>query len=159
MSGHARGVDPRLPRAEHDQQDEQDDHRLHAERGNAERAVPVTDIAVITQEASPRRTGQYVPDHRRGGHGRGGFLSPEATAQVLGITTQQLRDDLAGGKTLTQIAASKGISRADLISKLTAAATSQLDADLKAGKWNRSRWSGVELQGKTLGVVGLDQDW
>src|ERR1700757_439630 len=47
LPGHARGVDPRLPRAERDQQDEQDDHRLHAERGNAERAVPVTDIAVI----------------------------------------------------------------------------------------------------------------
>jgi len=40
-------MDTGLPRAEHDQQDEQDDHRLHAERGNAERAVPVTDIAVI----------------------------------------------------------------------------------------------------------------
>ena len=25
----------------------------------------------------------------------------------------------------------------------------------KAGKWNRSRWTGVELHGKTLGVVGL----
>ena len=31
----------------------------------------------------------------------------------------------------------------------------QADADLKDGKWNRSRWSGVELHGKTLGVVGL----
>src|SRR6266702_8072930 len=47
LSGHARGVESRLPPAEPDQQDEQDDHRLHAERGNAERAVPVTDIAVI----------------------------------------------------------------------------------------------------------------
>ncbi len=31
----------------------------------------------------------------------------------------------------------------------------QADRDLKAGKWNRSRWTGVELHGKTLGVVGL----
>jgi D-3-phosphoglycerate dehydrogenase len=31
----------------------------------------------------------------------------------------------------------------------------QADADLKAGQWNRSRWAGVELHGKTLGVVGL----
>ncbi len=29
------------------------------------------------------------------------------------------------------------------------------DADLKAGEWNRSRWEGVELHGKTLGVIGL----
>src|SRR5207248_9577233 len=31
----------------------------------------------------------------------------------------------------------------------------QADAALKAGKWERSRWEGVELHGKTLGVVGL----
>ncbi|MCA1690787.1 MAG: phosphoglycerate dehydrogenase, partial [Actinobacteria bacterium] len=31
----------------------------------------------------------------------------------------------------------------------------QAHADLKAGRWNRSRWKGVELHGKVLGVVGL----
>ncbi len=31
----------------------------------------------------------------------------------------------------------------------------QANADLKAGTWNRSRWEGVELYGKTLGVLGL----
>jgi len=31
----------------------------------------------------------------------------------------------------------------------------QADADLKAGQWNRTRWEGVELHGKTLGIVGL----
>jgi len=31
----------------------------------------------------------------------------------------------------------------------------QADRDLKAGEWNRSRWEGVELNGKTLGIVGL----
>ena len=31
----------------------------------------------------------------------------------------------------------------------------QADADLKAGAWNRTRWEGVELHGKTLGIVGL----
>ena len=31
----------------------------------------------------------------------------------------------------------------------------QADADLKAGQWNRSRWEGVELYGKTLGILGL----
>jgi D-3-phosphoglycerate dehydrogenase len=31
----------------------------------------------------------------------------------------------------------------------------QANADLKSGKWNRSRWEGVELHGKTLGIVGL----
>ncbi|HET9730764.1 MAG TPA: phosphoglycerate dehydrogenase [Acidimicrobiia bacterium] len=31
----------------------------------------------------------------------------------------------------------------------------QANADLKGGKWNRSKWEGVELHGKTLGIVGL----
>jgi D-3-phosphoglycerate dehydrogenase len=31
----------------------------------------------------------------------------------------------------------------------------QANAELKAGRWERSRFEGVELQGKTLGVVGL----
>ncbi|MGH9000338.1 MAG: phosphoglycerate dehydrogenase [Acidimicrobiia bacterium] len=31
----------------------------------------------------------------------------------------------------------------------------QADADLKAGNWRRSRWQGVELHGKTLGILGL----
>ncbi len=31
----------------------------------------------------------------------------------------------------------------------------QADSDLKRGEWNRSRWEGVELHGKTLGIVGL----
>src|SRR6266513_1998006 len=31
----------------------------------------------------------------------------------------------------------------------------QAHAALKAGKWERSKWEGVELHGKVLGVVGL----
>ena len=31
----------------------------------------------------------------------------------------------------------------------------QADAALKAGKWERAKWEGVELYGKVLGVVGL----
>jgi D-3-phosphoglycerate dehydrogenase / 2-oxoglutarate reductase len=31
----------------------------------------------------------------------------------------------------------------------------QADRDLRSGGWNRSQWEGVELNGKTLGIVGL----
>ena len=31
----------------------------------------------------------------------------------------------------------------------------QAHAALKNGKWERSKWEGVELHGKTLGIVGL----
>ncbi|MBI5629368.1 MAG: phosphoglycerate dehydrogenase [Elusimicrobia bacterium] len=31
----------------------------------------------------------------------------------------------------------------------------QADADVKGGRWQRAKWMGTELQGKTLGIVGL----
>ncbi|OGR87735.1 MAG: phosphoglycerate dehydrogenase, partial [Elusimicrobia bacterium RIFCSPHIGHO2_02_FULL_57_9] len=31
----------------------------------------------------------------------------------------------------------------------------QADADVKSGNWQRTKWMGTELQGKTLGIVGL----
>ncbi|MDQ1444311.1 MAG: D-3-phosphoglycerate dehydrogenase / 2-oxoglutarate reductase, partial [Acidimicrobiaceae bacterium] len=31
----------------------------------------------------------------------------------------------------------------------------QAHSALKAGKWERSKWEGVELHGKTLGIIGL----
>ena len=33
--------------------------------------------------------------------------------------------------------------------------TAQADAALKAGRWERSKWTGTELHGKTLGILGL----
>ncbi len=33
--------------------------------------------------------------------------------------------------------------------------TAAANADLKAGRWRRSAWTGVEIAGKTVGVVGL----
>lgn len=77
-----------------------------------------------------------MPPGRPDRHGmRGpGHLSPEAIAKVLGITTDQLRTAHAAGKTLAQIAADRGIRKADLISTLVAAAKAQLAADVTAGR-------------------------
>ena len=69
------------------------------------------------------------------GHGgpRAGHVTPEATAKILGITVEELRTAMEAGKTLAQVAADNGVSKADLISKLVAAAKTQLAADVKAG--------------------------
>jgi hypothetical protein len=103
---------------------------------------------------------QSDPRPGRGGHGPGGrLLTPEATAQVLGVTVQQLHDAQESGKTLAQIAASKGISKTDLITKLVAAAKTQLAADLKAQRITQAQYDAVlaDLQSRITNRV--DQVW
>lgn len=70
------------------------------------------------------------------GHGpRGaGKLPPETVAKILGITVDELRAAQQSGKTLAQIAAAQGMSKADLVSRLVAGAKTQLAADVKAGR-------------------------
>ena len=78
-----------------------------------------------------------------GGPGPRGPLGPEATAKVLGITVDELRTAHQSGKTLAQIASAEGISKADLVSKLVAAAKTQLAADLKAGKITQAQYDAI----------------
>jgi hypothetical protein len=80
-----------------------------------------------------------LPMGRGGPGGPRGGLSPEAVAKVLGITVDELRAGHEAGKTLAQIAAAKGISKADLISKLVAAAKAQLAADVTAGRLTQAQ--------------------
>lgn len=62
----------------------------------------------------------------RGGHPFGAFGKPEAVAQILGITQDELKTELKAGKSLAEIAQEKGISEDDLISKLKDSLTDQL---------------------------------
>jgi hypothetical protein len=75
----------------------------------------------------------------RRGPGGPGHVAPETVATILGITVAQLRTASESGQTLTQIAAAHGISKADLVSKLVAAAKTQLAADVKAGRLTQAQ--------------------
>jgi uncharacterized protein YidB (DUF937 family) len=76
----------------------------------------------------------------RGGPG-GGFRGPEARrilgldeyAKALGISTAELQQDLQNGKTVKDIAASKGMDEAAFRSKLAGVAKSDLDTRVKDG--------------------------
>jgi hypothetical protein len=82
----------------------------------------------------------HGPGGRGGGRGdKGGRLSPEATATVLGITVEELTTARDAGKTLAQIAEAEGVSKADLISGLVAAARTQIAADVTAGRLTQAR--------------------
>jgi hypothetical protein len=73
-------------------------------------------------------------DHGRGHGGPGGGMSLDAAATYIGVTTTELRTQLAAGKTLAAIATANGKTADGLKAALTTAATSDLDAAVTAGK-------------------------
>lgn len=99
----------------------------------------VSDGSLSQAQADEVATTLSTSDALRGGHGgRGGKgvgrVSTETVAQILGITVDELRTQQQAGQTLAQIADAEGISKADLISELVAAAKTQLAADVTAGR-------------------------
>jgi hypothetical protein len=69
------------------------------------------------------------------GFGHHGFFGAlEAAASYLGVTRDALRNELAGGKTLAQVAREKGKSVDGLISALLADAQQRLDSAVSAGR-------------------------
>jgi len=95
----------------------------------------VTDGTITQDQADEVASTLAESDLGHGGHGGrgGGRVSSEATAEVLGITVEQLRTAQEDGQTLAQIAEANGVSRADLVDGLVAAAKEQLAADVTAG--------------------------
>ncbi|MDQ1565338.1 MAG: hypothetical protein QOF96_218, partial [Actinomycetota bacterium] len=82
------------------------------------------------------------PDHGPGdGHGRGGpgFGNLDAAAKALGMTTDELRTALDGGKTVAGIAKDKGIEVAKVADALVADLKSHLDAEVKDGELTQAQ--------------------
>jgi hypothetical protein len=74
-----------------------------------------------------------------GGPGRPGFgfgpgMSLSAAAKFLGLTDDQLRTQIQGGKSLADIAKDKGKSTADLKAAMKTAITTELDQAVKDNK-------------------------
>ena len=91
-------------------------------------------VAQTLADKLPAR-GAGGPGGRRGPGGPGGaHLSPDDTAAALGLTVDELRTAREAGKTLSQIAAGKGISRGTLVDTLVAAAEADLAEDVKGGR-------------------------
>jgi hypothetical protein len=69
-----------------------------------------------------------------GGPGGAQMGAGQEVASILGVTPQELRTELQGGKTLAQVGEAKGISRDDLKAKLLAAHKARTDAAVAAGR-------------------------
>jgi hypothetical protein len=88
----------------------------------------------------PGGPGKAGPFGLRGPGPFGGpHVHPEDVAAAVGLTPQQLRTQLESGKTLTQIAAAQGISKAALVDKLVKAAKADIAADVKAGRLTQAQ--------------------
>jgi hypothetical protein len=73
------------------------------------------------------------PAHGPGkGHGRG-FAKLDAAAKVLGVTVEDLRSALEGGKSLAAVAQEKGIDVAKVVDALVAEFKVHLDQEVASG--------------------------
>lgn len=77
----------------------------------------------------------------RHGGGRGGpeRLTAQDTAEALGITVEQLREQRRAGRTLAQIAQAAGIDKAELIADLVTAAKARLAEAVAADRLTQAR--------------------
>ena len=114
-------------------------------------------VATTLDQKLPRRG----PGMGMGMHGPrpfgGPHLHPADVAKILGVTPEELRTQLEAGKTLAQIAATKGISKADLIDKLVAAAQADIAADVKAGRLTQAQADRITANLKTRITERVDQ--
>jgi hypothetical protein len=69
----------------------------------------------------------------------GHFLQLDAAASYLGLAEAQLRAQLAGGKTLAQIAKDRGKSVDGLVDAMTAEVKTRLDSAVAAGRLTRAQ--------------------
>jgi hypothetical protein len=76
---------------------------------------------------------------RLGGPVLHGFGFMDAAAKYLGLTQVELRTQIAGGKTLADVAKAQGKSVDGLVSALVAAEKTALDAAVKAGRLTQAQ--------------------
>jgi hypothetical protein len=84
---------------------------------------------------------QKLPRGGHGGHGGHGFGRPhlDAAASALGMTEDQLVQQLQSGKSLADVAKAKNVSVDTLVSKLVTAAQTDLAAAVKAGRLTQAQ--------------------
>jgi hypothetical protein len=73
------------------------------------------------------------------GPGRGGFGKLDAAAKVLGMTVEDLRTALQGGKSLADVAKDKGIDVAKVVDALVNELKAHLDAEVKSGEHTQAQ--------------------
>ena len=75
-----------------------------------------------------------------GGRGHGGIrVAGQAAATTIGVTPQDLRSEVRGGKTIAQVATEHGVDPNTVVNAVVAAVTQQIDQKAAAGSIDSSR--------------------
>ncbi len=124
---------------------------VDARNGNAVRNRLASALQGLVQEgtltqdqaaAVQERVEPIVQQAEREGEGRGwraDKLRPGRAAEALGMTSDELMEQMRDGKTLAQIASSKGISENELVGKLLAPLRTKLDTAVKEKRITQAR--------------------
>jgi hypothetical protein len=101
-------------------------------------AAPLSDSPTPVATATPGQSPSTVNRETRALRGLL-FAALKPAAQLFGITAANLRQQLASGKTLGQIATAYGKTSTDVENAITAALKARLDQRVAAGKLTASR--------------------
>jgi hypothetical protein len=106
----------------------------------ADALAPLVADGTLTQEQADKVTSTLKdamprggPGDRGPGMGRGG-PGLDAAATALGITADELRTELQGGKTIAQVASDKGVDVQTVIDAMVAQAKTHLDEEVASGE-------------------------
>ena len=101
-------------------------------------------VLAALQAARPEHGG---PGH--GGRGGPGFGNLDAAAKALGLTADDLRTALQGGKSLADVAKSKGIDPAKVVDALVAELKAHLDSEVASGEHTQAEADQMLAAAKT----------
>ncbi|GFN23438.1 hypothetical protein [Thermanaeromonas sp. C210] len=93
----------------------------------------------IEEGRFPCGPGMFMFGLKGGPGGRAGMGYLGDVASILGMTPQELRDELRSGKTLEQLAAEKGLTLQGIKERLTEAVKGRLDQMVAQGKISREK--------------------
>jgi hypothetical protein len=99
----------------------------------AQGSTPVTEIPTEASDpVGPR--GDHGPGGRGGKHGPMGGGQLDIVAEALGMTTEELREALAGGQTIADLAEAKGVALEDIAAALVAEHAEHLQQAVEDGR-------------------------
>lgn len=84
-------------------------------------------------------------------------MSSAAVADALDVPVRELRAALRSGRSLVQLAESKGLSRADLVDRLVARVQSRLAADVETGRLTRAQADEASARARERVSARVDQ--